>query len=703
MNIKSAIIFKKAEDKNKYDQFFVNNSRQLKNYHSFLLSDFDTNNIYKVSLILKKEQFFSLVFFDSFELGFDYFEIKKHKILKIDRIDINIYFIEKNKNKYDYIFPNLNKLPLIYKNLIEKNKNFTKVQKSGENTVFINKNIYKKDDLAFQFEKLKVLKRCKNLNNLKKIIFDNCGFYNLSKRKVIKIDLNYFDNFLKEVNNNFFDGKGNNLKIKLIKRSEDTSKIYYEFSHNYGKFLIIQTKKDNKFYFETNFYSKWSIDVLRSDEILKSIIIKFSNPITKKRLSKKNFFWILVSFLILGVTLWFTFGILYQGSYDNVFKILGAGADTAALYLLIFNFFVSIFFSMFLMLIFNYIENQKFNWKNAFHWFFASQIRFFVLGLTGNHILSIFFYSLYINKAIKISKPKIGGIIGAGFIFRGMIHFLSGVIFVTIGFIYLFMFNINSFDMGSYVYIILALSLGGLFISTGFSILSGLAIINGKIHDIYRYFYLKIKISINKNVDYFSLFNSVENKSYELTISSKKWLKNKKLMIRTSAVVFFFFIFEAIETMMAYDLTVNYVNTEFLPDNWTEIQNLFPALINLNPSDLNLDVQYNFIEFAGLRSIVKNANDFFPFISFGYVEYMVNGLYSILLWQNIYELANTNMISFDRVVNNIEVNNFINIFSASTTFITMFFGKYMRLIFSFFIFSYFIIDYFFIRRLKEKN
>jgi hypothetical protein len=125
------------------------------------------------------------------------------------------------------------------------------------------------------------------------------------------------------------------------------------------------------------------------------------------------------------------------------------------------------------------------------------------------------------NKAIKIPKPKIGGIIGAGFIFRGVIHLLSGVIFVTIGFAYLFSFNISSFNMDYYIYLILGLSLGGLFISTGFSIVSGLAIINTRIHNIYLYFNLKYNLIFHKNKDYFHLYNLIENKSYELKISSK--------------------------------------------------------------------------------------------------------------------------------------------------------------------------------------
>ncbi|CRX36964.1 / / hypothetical protein / 443283:445388 Reverse [Candidatus Hepatoplasma crinochetorum] len=699
--MKKAIIFQKVEDKNKYDQFIENNnSNSLKNYQSFLISEFNNKNIYKIGLNLKEQEFSSFILFNGFELGFDYFEIRKHKILKIDQIDINIYFIVKNKNKYNYFYSNLNKLPIIYKNLIEKNKSFTKIVKKDDDTILVNKNIYRNNDFSFQFEKLKILKRCKDLSKLKKIIYDNSGFYNLAKRQFIKIDQKYFEDFLKQVKNNYFDGKDNNLKIQLIKISEDKDKIYYDFSHNHGKFLLIKEKKDNKFYFETNFYSKTGIEVLRSDTRLKSIISKFSNPIVKKKTSIKNIFLVLLSFIILGTTLWFTFGVLYEGSYTNVFKILGAGTDKVGFYILILNFFVSIFFSMFLMLIFNYIENKKFNWKSAVHWFFAAQIRFFVLGLTGNHILSIFFYTLYISKAIKISKPKIGGIIGAGFIFRGIIHLLSGVVFVTIGFIYLFTFNIGSYDMNSYVYVILALSLGGLFISTGFSILSGLIIINGKIHDLYTYLYLKIKLFLNKDTDYFRLFNSIENKSYELTISSKKWLKNKKLLIRTSIVIFIFFIFEAIETMIAYDLTVNYVNTELIPDLFPNIINQFP---NLTPNDLYLDTQYNFIEFAGLRSIVKNANDFFPFIPFGYVEYMVNGLYNIILWQNIYDIASANSIPFDQIINNSTANNFVDAFSASTTFITMFFGKYMRLIFSFFIFSYFIFNQFFLKIIRNKD
>lgn len=704
MNMKNAIIFQKTEDKKKYDQFIENNSSNLKKYKSFLISEFDNKNIYKIGLNLKEQEFSSFILFNGFEAGFDYFEIRKHKILKIDQVDINIYFLAKNKDKYNYFYSDLNKLPIIYKNLIEKNKNFTKVTKKDSDVLLINKNIYKNNDFSFQFEKLKVLKRSKDLSKLKKIIYNNYGFYNLAKRQFIKIDQKYFADFLKKVKNNYFDGKEGNLKIQLIKISEDKNKIYYDFSHNYGKFLLIKDKKNNKFYFETNFYSKTKIEVLRSDGRLKSVISKFSNPYVKKKTSKKNIFLIMLSFVILGATLWFTFGVLYQGSYTNVFKILGAGVDTASLYILIFNFFVSVFFSMFLMLVFNYIEKQKFNWKSAGHWFFAAQIRFFVLGLTGNHILSLFFYSLYISQAIKISKPKIGGMIGAGFIFRGIIHLLSGVVFVTIGFIYLFMFNIGSYDMSSYVYIILALSLGGLFISTGFSILSGLIIINGKIHNLYTYFYIKIKLLLNKNTDYFRLFNSIENKSYELTISSKKWLKNRKLLIRTSIVIFVFFIFEAIETMMAYDLTVNYVNTELIANIDFAANPLLLIIFHvIIPSHLHLNIQYNFIEFAGLRSIVKNANDFFPFIPFGYVEYMVNGLYNIILWQNIYEIASANSIPFDQVINNSIANNFVDTFSASTTFVTMFFGKYMRLIFSFFIFSYFIFNQFFLKMIKNKD
>jgi hypothetical protein len=99
-------------------------------------------------------------------------------------------------------------------------------------------------------------------------------------------------------------------------------------------------------------------------------------------------------------------------------------------------------------------------------------------------------------------------------------------------------------------------------------------------------------------------------------------------LIRTGLVIFLFFIFEAIETMAAYDLTVNYVNTELIPNNIDQIIVNFP---NIDPDTVYLNTQYNFIEFAGLRSIVKNANDFFPFIPFGYVEYLVNGLYQILL------------------------------------------------------------------------
>lgn len=705
MNKKKAIIFKNFNYKEKFDQFIKKDLKISQKYQSFLISEFNTNDIYKIGLKLRQQDFSFFILFESFELGFDYFKINKHNIIKIDCIDINIYFIVKNKNKLNYFFSDLGKLPIIYKDLIEKNNNFKKITKLTEDSILVDRNIYKKESFIFVFEKIKILERSKNLSRLKKQIFDNYGFYNLSNRQFIKINLNYFEKFLQKVNNNFFDGKDNNVKIKLIKKTEDDQKEYYNFIHNYGRFLIVKFKKDNSFFFEVNFYSQKAIDVLRSDSILKGIIVKYSNPPSRKKMSKRNLFFIFLSFLILAVTLWFTFGVLYQDSYNNIFKILGSGVTTASFYILIFNFFVSLFFSMILMTIFNYIENKKFNFKNVLLWFFAAQIRFFVLGLTGNHILSIFFYSLYINKVIRISKPRIGGIIGAGFIFRGIVHFFSGSIFMLIGFIYLFTYDLNSFDMQLYFYVVMSLSLGGLFLATGFSILSGLVIVNEKFHNFYSIFYLKFKM-LNKKNDYFNIFNSFEEKSYELKISSKKWLKNKKLLMRISLVIFCFFLFEAIETIAAYDITVNYVNKEFIPSHWEEWVNKYPVLENFSQQDLYLDIQYNFIEFAGLRSIVKNANDFFPFIPFGYVEYIVNGLYNIILWQNVYQIvepiADFSNIPIDNIINDQRTKDFVNVFSTSTTFITMFFGKYMRLIFSFIIFSYFILYEFIWKNLKQK-
>jgi hypothetical protein len=305
MNKKTAIIFKKIEDRKKCDIFFKENISNFKNYQSFLISEFKENNFYKISIELKLKNFDSFIYFESFEKGFDYYQIRKHKIIKIDRIDLNLYFIFKNKEKIFFNYQDVNKLFIVYKKAIEKNKNFVKTSdvKNNENILIVGNNIFKKEDFSFQFEKLNLLNNFKDLSEFKKYIFDKIGFYNINTRESIKIDPNYFDDFLEKVNNNFFDGKNNNLKIKLIKKSEDQEKIYYDFSHNYGKFLIIKNKKNKKYQFEVNFYLKNKVEVLNSKNKLKSIISKYSNPFQKKKISLKKILLIFSSFAILAVTL----------------------------------------------------------------------------------------------------------------------------------------------------------------------------------------------------------------------------------------------------------------------------------------------------------------------------------------------------------------------------------------------------------------
>lgn len=702
MNKNRAIIFNNEIDKKEFDILYLKNDNFFKNYESFLFYEFNEKNIYKNLLFLKKKEFKSAVIFNNrINSGFDYYEIRKREIIKINSIDINIYFLKKNRYLYNYYLLNSEKSPLIYKRCIEQNKNFKKTKEKTKDTIIIDKNLYIEDQIQFQFEKLKNLIFFKDFSKFKKYIYDNIGFYNLDKFSTIKINEDYFADFILKIKQNYFSGSGRDLVLKIVDQKEDKKYIYYYMSHNCGRFVLVKDKNRHKVSLDINFYKKKAIGTINSGQGLKKIISSFSNPKIRKKISKKNLFFIFLSFSILAIALWFTFGILYKGNYDNVIPILDAGVDTVWLYLLIANFLTSIFFSTILMLIFNVVSGAKTNFKGVILWFGAAQVRFFILELTGNHILALFFYSLYVNRIMGISKAKIGGVIGAGFIFKGIIHFSTGLIFMAIGFGYLFSFNLSAFDMQSYAYVTMGLSLAGLLFATGVSMFSGFIILNNRVHNLYVNLFIKYKMFFNKKADYFNLYNSISNKSYELRISSKSWLKRKKLLWRVGISIFFIFIFQSIETMAAYNLTVNYVNTEYIPnnwDNWIALQNLYP---NLNPSDLNMDIKYNFIEFVGLRSIVKNANDFLPFISFGYVEYIINGLYEILIWQNIYQISIANNIPFDSIF--APASGFVENFSVSTTLITMFFSKYIRVIFTFIIFSYFISYEFFWKRFANKS
>lgn len=698
MNQKQAIIFKNNDDKVNFNNFIKKNKKYLQNYQVFLFSGFEDQNLYKIACKLRNLEFNNFIFFKSFAESFDYYEIRKRKIIKINSFEIDLYFLKKNEDKYQFFYKNSKLIPLIYKNILKKNHNFKKDPNKNSKSVIIEKSLYIENDFKFQFKKLELILLFKDLSKLKKYILNNIGFYNLDYFFNIKIDQDYFFNFLNKVKKDQYLGLKNDLKLKIISEYQDQNNFYYLILHNYGKFLLIKDKQNNLISLEINFFEKSTVEILEAGENLKNIIEQNSNSkIRIKKNSWKNIFLILISFSILAITLWFTFGILYEGSYYNVILILQAGKYTVWLYLLIFNFFVSVFFSLVLMWIFNYTENQKFTWKNAFQWFLAAQIRFFVLEFTGNHIISLFFYSLYINRVMNISKAEIGGIIGAGFIFRGSVHLLAGIIFLSIGYGYLFSFNVNSFNMNSYIYLILGLSLGGLIFSSSFSIVSGLVVLNERIHNIYSYWYLKFKLFLNKESDYFVIYNKNEEKSLELKISSRKWLKNKKLISRIGIAIFFLFIFEGIESMGAYDLTVNYINTEYIPNNWSNWG------LSGNPQDYFLTTQYNIIEFAGLRSIAKNAKDFLPFIPFGYSEYIVDGLYKVLIWEDLYQISELNNIAFETVINNNSVQDSVDLMSASTTFITMFFGKYMRLTFILFIFIWFIIYEFVWKLFKIRN
>lgn len=591
--------------------------------------------------------------------GIEFYQKHKKIWRFIDQIYLNSLWISENVNQEFLPF----KEQIInnyYENVLKK----LNIKFNSLSTYFFdNGNICRQNNnLLFQIEKIISL----NLAEIfykKEVLIKQFNHF-IYKKNFFKTTETIFNEAIKNLKENKISS---NLNIKFVKEVKEDQK--------FTTFFFIS--KNSQFSLQYNNETKTTISEFITitdnftylNQLVQTLNRLFNSLFVIKLPKKFNFktkqkFLIIFGIIVFVLSFFLTFFFFYDFTvYQNAFLVINESWCTAWIYLLIINWFITTFFAIFLILIFDYATTGKIKRKNLFSYFIATQIKFFSYALTGNHLISLFIFSFYLNKKMNMKVINIAGLISAQHILRGLINFSFGAVSLIIGSYYLNVYTPNANQQ--LIILLIVVAWIGLIYSTIMMIGLGFIFISDTLHNIYLFIYLYFISHFTKR-NYFNEYNRMENQLLQLKQSSNRILKNRKTLLRIFILFFFYIIFEGIETACTYNMIIHYAITtnNSLPPSeavWTQ---------NLKSGDY---YKYNIVEIAGIRSIVKNIS---------HLAFTPGGLYLIeVVMGNVYFLVFSSNFDIQPIIDPRQIF-VINQASYVATLITRFFNYYIKFIIS---------------------
>ncbi len=403
--------------------------------------------------------------------------------------------------------------------------------------------------------------------------------------------LNFFceENSLKEVNDKV---AGHSLKLsnKFIKTSEAN---FNEFGNKIsnGNLQGIQknraTFEDDKITLETKFGNVYLIkenDGVRLISFLKAEqnnsaelssfakgeIFNIESHLIKrevttnvpKKIGIKNLITWIVSLVVIAILLYATFNFIFtphnsKTALEIIFSKYTWGHPW--IYLMFFNFLISIFYGPIIGIIFFKIAKpkQKIVWSTYVQFFVAGQVRLVTVFLTGNSILATFFWAWYMTSATKIKTIGIVGMVASMNIVRGVLIVPIGALFMIRG----SFFNaqiLNELGMQSEMIAIITLSWIGWIWHIIHSLSISLLIIMPPLHILYNKILL-IQYGRKSNSDHIiNKMTDFETNLIQLKKSFKGIFKNKERFYRITIIIVLNILIETFEFTFGLRMVEDY-------------------------------------------------------------------------------------------------------------------------------------------------
>ncbi len=340
------------------------------------------------------------------------------------------------------------------------------------------------------------------------------------------------------------------------------------------------------------------------------------------------------------------------------------------IYLIWFNFFITVFYSFIIMYIVSFLyHGKKPNGKQMWTYFVAAQLRATVRFVTGEQIIGTIIWGWYITKNNKIRLSSLVGSVATLSIIRAVFLFVittpfmisgtiyAGSIFSDIGVLY----GNDSLNQGTVIsYYILAW--GGYVWSMIHNCLVAMIVFMYPMHYIYNVIYTQLSLRKNPN----RTIEMMENREMSLISvkrSYKKILSQKEKIYRTMLLVTMPIFLNAFEMVYIFKMTENYM---------MHYNNTLSTIVESAPK------YNNFISLTGLRLMSKSIHDFpiiniMPGNGIGIIEYFMS-------FSNQAVFLHEHGVA-DMMGDPDNINFMINLssdFAEQTAFITRFFGTYLK-------------------------
>lgn len=245
----------------------------------------------------------------------------------------------------------------------------------------------------------------------------------------------YFNNFI----HNLKSKTVKNLKIKDFEIIEDDKLIlkinngiiYIKKSHLDIECTIFLTGHKN---FELFYENKSYQTNLQS--LINDIKIQVGSP---KKLTKKQIFMSLLSFLAVVFLFYITFNFIFTAeNSETTFKILSSSFTWTRpfIYLMISNFVISIFLSMIMTMIIQLFSGAKISFRSLFNVWLSMQLRQVAMFLTGNYFVATFLWGFYLTKTTKVKAVGFVGMVASIQMLRAVIMIPIGILFMLRGSFY---------------------------------------------------------------------------------------------------------------------------------------------------------------------------------------------------------------------------------------------------------------------------
>lgn len=516
-----------------------------------------------------------------------------------DKNELSLFFLLKNNIKpeceEDVVLPEI----------LKTNKNFyNNINYDGHNINF-------SDTEKFILKLSKWISDDYFYYDICEIINEKGNFLNINN--VVKLNEDErFEEFINKTKNNI-NIKG--IEYTSIKQIGD-KKFILKTKNGY----YVLEKKMQKLYitaFQNSNSSEYDLKKFANATML-NIIYWINNVKKKNTFSKKDIFKVSFGFLLFIILVYSTFSLLFSmGNLSQIFSYLFSKDNLLDpwIYFIIIAFIFSFMKPMIVaVFIQKIIVKGKLNKERLVTYYIAATFRSVASFLTGNYILSVFVWGWYLNRKLEIKTTSIVGAIGFASVFRAIVFFFIGTIFMIAG-TSSFFIKYNNFINKKIIWLFLISWIGfvwELFHKTWIFLLlliPSLQVFVG--NTILR---LKSFWKTTSNKDYNNMYQNIL--LMRKTSPNISWQKHRVRFIRAIILVSLPIIIESIETVLYFDLVDSFALRS--SDNF----NLFKPY-------------YNFIDMSGLRLVASNIHNFplfrlLPGRGMFISEFGLNSLYEIV-------------------------------------------------------------------------